>query len=140
MSNSKYSNHKNNLTLYQPELRKFSRYNGTDFGPFDVFLWGKCIKSKVYKKTVNLLGEEIYSKYIIWGEDLIASYLLFRVAKSFRFIRKYGIFRYKERETASNHTPNPTYFLSHILYMLVILRFLDNSSSLDKEYFVSVSI
>ena len=139
ISNSEYSNHKNNLTLYQPELGKFSIYNGFKFGIFDVFLWGKCIKSEVYKKTVNLLGEEIYSKYIIWGEDLIVSYLLFRVAKSFRFIRKYGIFRYKNSETASNHTLDSIYILSHILYMLVILRFLDNSSSLDNEYFVKLS-
>ena len=38
ISNSEYSNHKNNLTLYQPELGKFSRYNGTTFCRFDVFL------------------------------------------------------------------------------------------------------
>ena len=140
ISNSEFSNHKNNLTLYQPELGKFSRYNGTTFDRFDVFLWGKCIKSEIYKKTVNLLGEEIYFQFIIWGEELITSYLLFRVAKSFRFIGKYGIFRYKNRETASHHTPWPSYLLSYILYMLVILKFLDNSSSLDKELFVRVSI
>ena len=140
ITNSEFSNHRNNLTLYQPELGKFSRYNGKAFGIFDVFLWGKCIKSEVYKKTVNLLGEEIYFQFIIWGEDLITSYLLFRVAKSFRFIRKYGIFRYKNRETASNNTKRPNYLLSYILYMLVILRFIDNSSSLDKELFVKASI
>ena len=139
IKNSEYTTHKNNLILYQPELGKYPRFNGTHFGVFDVFLWGKCIKSEVYKKTIYLLGFDIYSQYIIWGEDLITSYVLFRVAKSFKFIRKYGIFRYKNKETASSNTPVRFHHLSHILYCLVLLKF-PGDSSFEKKYLVQRSI
>ena len=139
IKDSEYSDHMDNLTLFQPELGQFPRNKNQKYGIYDVFLWGKCIKSEIYKKTINLLGKEIYSQFIIWGEDLITSFVLFRTAKSFKFIRKYGIFRYKNRETASFHTPSSAFCLSHIIYLLIILRFTDNSFS-DKQYVVFQSL
>ena len=138
IKDSEYSSHKHNTTLYQPELGQFARKKNNVNGIYDVFLWGKCIKSDVYKKTVNLLGEDIYSKYIIWGEDLITSFVLFRVAKSFKFIKKYGIFRYKNKKTSSNVTPSQSFYLSYITYLDVILKYTNDTLS-DKQYVVYVA-
>ena len=62
MKDNPFSNHSNNLTLYQLDLRrhpilKYSSYN-------DINIWGKGIKANIYKKSVNILGKKIYSKYI----------------------------------------------------------------------------
>ena len=56
MKDNPFSNHTNNLTLYQPDLRrhpifKFGSYNGIN-------IWGKGIKANIYKKSVNILGKK----------------------------------------------------------------------------------
>ena len=51
--NTNYSNHQNGLILYQPELGQYSTKRGNQFGIFDCFLWGKCIRNEVYKTTIN---------------------------------------------------------------------------------------
>jgi len=124
---SEYSDHKHNLILYQPLLGQYPRRRNNISGIYDCFLWAKCIKSDVYKKTVNSMGEEIYLNKIIWGEDLITSFVLFRIAKSFKFISKYGISRYKSKSTASNKTPRQLFYLSNILYSKVLLKFTQNN-------------
>ena len=128
-----YSNHKHGLILYQPELSLYSRKRGNQFGVYDCFLWAKCIRNEVYKTTINLIGKNIYKRKIIWGEDLITSFVLFRVAKSFKFIGIYGIFRYLNINTATYHTSESLVVFSKIIYLYIILKFTENSYK-DKKY------
>lgn len=60
----------------------------------DATIWGKCIKTEIYKKALNNIGERVYTQYIITNEDRIINFVLFRVANSFKFIKKYGILHY----------------------------------------------
>ncbi len=131
--NTNYSNHKNNLVLYQPELGKYARRIGNQMGVNDCFLWAKCIRNDIYKKTINYLGKDIYYNKIIWGEDLITSFVLFRVAKSFKFIGRYGIFRYLNKVTATYHTSDSLLIFSKIIYLYIILKFSENNF-VDKKY------
>ena len=124
---SEYSNHEHNLILRQPELGQYARRKNNIFGIYDCFIWAKCIKTDVYKKTVNSIGSKIYSEYIIWGEDLIASFVLFRIAQSFKFISMYGISRFKSLSTASNRTPPQIFYLSKILYIKILLEHTENN-------------
>ena len=139
MKDSEYSDHKNNLVLYQPELGRYPRIRNNKYGVYDCFLWAKCIKSDVYKKALNKIGEKGYSLRVIWGEDLVTSFALFRTASSFKFIGKYGIFRYKNKKTASNNTPYRLYALSIVLYMDVVYDFTSDSIE-DKKYAVDIAI
>ena len=132
-TNTNYSNHKNGLILFQPELGQYATNKGNQFGVYDCFLWAKCIRSIVYKTTINYLGRDIYSKKIIWGEDLITSFVLFKVAKSFKFIGRYGIFRYLNTSTATYHTSDSKIILSKIIYLYIILKFTENNFQ-DKKY------
>ena len=86
-----------------------------------------------------MLGEKSYSLKIIWGEDLVTSFVLFRVARSFKFIGKYGIFRYKNKKTASNNTPFKLYALSLVLYLDVVFDFTKNTVQ-DKKYVVFIAM
>ena len=56
----------------------------------DGFIWGKCIKTEIYKRALELIGEEIYTQNICWCEDRIINFALFRVANSFKFINRKG--------------------------------------------------
>ena len=131
--NTNYSNHQHGLILYQPELGQYARKRGNQYGVYDCFLWAKCIRSEIYKSTINYIGKRIYSHNIIWGEDLIISFVLFRVAKSFKFIGRYGIFRYLNTSTATYHTPEKMIAFSKIIYLYIILKFTENNY-IDKQY------
>ena len=92
--NVMFSYHKVNLELKQPELGYFpiQPKNATE-GYFieDNYLWNKCIKTSIYQKGLNLIGEERYKRFVIMNEDLIIVVLLFNIAESFKFVGKYGV-------------------------------------------------
>ena len=64
---------------------------------------------------------------------------MFRVANSFKFIGKYGIFRYKSKNTASLNTPNKLYTLSLVLYLDIVFDYTNNTLE-DKRYVVFVAM
>ncbi len=92
--------HKPNYVLFQPELGYYSlqpahKYEGIYF--MEVYIFAKCIKTKIYKNALNKLGEERYSRYMNTDEDLIANYILFNTAKIVKYVSKYG-YLYIERK------------------------------------------
>ena len=89
-----FSSHKLNLVLFQPELGDYFLKKGNQLGIYsiiDVYLWAKCIKTKIYQKALNLLGEQKYSRFMTLNEDLVGITILFNIAESFKFVGKYGI-------------------------------------------------
>ena len=118
-----YSGHKLNLVMFQPELGRYPVRPGNQIGTYeihDVFLWTKCIRTKIYKKALNLLGEERYSRYMLSHEDVVATIILFNTAESFKFVGKYGIFHIQRSESVSwGHKNNEVKNLYNI-YMIDI--------------------
>ena len=78
--------------IRQPQL---STYMFKKFGKIyievDAYLWGKCIKTKIYRKALDIIGKEIYTQNVVWTEDRIVNFGLFRIATSFKKINIYGI-------------------------------------------------
>ena len=132
---TEFANHTHNLILKQPELGQFPRKKNNTYGVYDCFLWAKCIETKTYKRSINQIGKEIYSKFILRGEDFIMTFVLFRIAKSFKFIGKYGIFRYKSFTTATFQSSRKLYLLSRIIYLDIIIKFTEDNYK-DKLYVV----
>ena len=100
-----FSNHKLNLVLFQPELGNYPIKPGKRLGSYDlfsVFIWGKCIKTKVYQLALEKLGEKRYSRYMIRHEDVVMTYCLFNTANSYKFVGKYGIYHIHRDDNASN--------------------------------------
>jgi glycosyltransferase involved in cell wall biosynthesis len=91
---------RNGIIITQPELstyiyRKDKRINAeAEYKIIDAYLWGKIIKSSIYKKALETIGEEIYSQYICYCEDRLVNFALFRVANTFKYIKRYGIIHY----------------------------------------------
>jgi len=85
-----------NVVVKQPELSKFfyvKKNNTYSYDFKDVFVWGKLIKRKIYWKALRVLGKKVINYKVFLTEDKIFTIALFRVAKSFKFIGKYGIIR-----------------------------------------------
>ena len=84
---------KNNQIIKQPYLSNFiyKKKNNKIIKLIDGFLWGKCIKNDIYKKSLNILGVEVYNQHVSYGDDRIVNFILFKVALSFKFIQQIGI-------------------------------------------------
>ena len=99
--------HKIGRVLYQPELSAYPLRPAKILNHYhmsDVYIWGKCIKTEIYKKAVTNYGEERYSNFVTTFEDLIINYIIFQFAQSFIFIPKYGILRIFSGSSAYLHT------------------------------------
>ena len=92
--------YKANLVLFQPELGYYPIIpNDKSFYKIkfiEVYIFSRCIRTKIYKKALNKLGEERYSRYMLLDEDPIANYILFNTARSMKYISKFG-YLYVER-------------------------------------------
>ena len=87
--NESLNNKTHNLKIYQPELSCYTISSEGKIKYNEVFIWGKLIKASMYKSAINLLGVDIYSKPLIWGEDTIILYAISNLATSYKFIGKY---------------------------------------------------
>jgi len=87
---------KNNLTLTQPQLSTFiyKKKQKKIIKLIDGYLWGKCIRSEIMRKTLYTIGKNLYQQKMFYGDDRLINFILFRVANSFKFIQEYGIIYY----------------------------------------------
>ena len=94
-----------NIVLFQPELGKFPIKKGRSYDGYrliSIFLWSKCIKTNIYKKALNLLGEERYARYMLRDEDVLAVIAIFNTAESYKFLGKYGIYHVQTAKSAGD--------------------------------------
>ena len=119
----------NNLTVYQPELSNFiykKRINRI-IRLIDGYLWGKCIKSEIYRKALDTLGEELYTQKIFYGDDRIVNFILFKVANSFKFIEEYGIIYYSTKNSILNSNKKRRNCHDELINIQNIFNFTKNS-------------
>jgi glycosyltransferase involved in cell wall biosynthesis len=141
-----HSDHELNLVLFQPKLgafpftekkKKDGGYNG--YNIITVFLWGKCIKTKIYQKALNKFGKERYSRYMIRHEDIVAIYILFNTAESYKFVGKYGIFHIHRGDSASKKIDRIEINLYNLYFTDAVLDFSQNISK-NKNLEISLVI
>ena len=132
------SNHQNNLTLHQPELGLFPIFKDGNYGINDINIWGKCIKTEIYKKSVNSLGIKRYSNFVSWAEDTLMVFIIFNIAQSFNFIYKYGVIHLHCSSTATFTQPQKIIVFGEIFLIDIYFDYLknDNSKNLVVEYII----
>ena len=69
--------HPSNLILHQPELGIFPISKNNKFHMNDFLLWAKCIKTKLYQKSINTLGKKRYSVFNCWTEDISVIFVIY---------------------------------------------------------------
>lgn len=125
--------HPNNLILHQPELGRFSITYKNKPAFEDHYAWGKCIKSKIYKKAVNSLGYKRYSTYNCWTEDMTIVFVLFNTARSFIFLNLFGILHLISKSTTTHKISSSHKFLSHVFFLEILYDFSKNDMK-TKDY------
>ena len=127
-----FHHHKDGLIIHQPELTYFPISKNKKFRANDYHVWGRLVKTDLYQKAVknfgfNAIGEERISCFLTWAEDSAMSVTLFSLAKSYKFIQKYGIFHYLAQTTASVTTKGEICFYGELFFLDVIFDFTENN-------------
>ena len=135
IKDAKFSHHET-IILFQPELGRFPIPTGNETGKYglrDIFLWGKCIKTKIYQKALNKLGNNRYSRFMIRYEDILVNYMIFNIAESFIFIQKYGLYHIERIGSAVSIGRHKVRRNTNLLYLLdVIIDFAQNNENNKK--------
>jgi len=92
MRDDPMTHHPDGLIVKQPELSYFPFFKNKIYNYNDVSIWGKIYRIEKYKAAINLLGKKRYSIYNAFNEDQIALFAICIVSKSYKYMRKYGIF------------------------------------------------
>jgi len=106
MKEAMFHDHIDGLTIYQPELTYFAISKNNRYYLNDVHVWGRLTNSVIYKDSINnfgknAIGEKRNSCFVTWAEDSAMSMVIYRYSKSYKFIKKYGIFHYLSNITSS---------------------------------------
>ena len=128
----------NNLVVNQPKLSTWIISSNGKFNPHDVTLWGKIIKAKIYKKSIELLGPKRYSSYLSWAEDTSMNFIIYNTAESYIFIHKYGILHLVSPTTASLTQPINNNIFGLLFFLEIIFDFSRNNE--NKNYSVSAAL
>lgn len=131
--------HNVNFTIFKPNLSLFGISKNDSLMIREVHIWSKCIKNSIYKKAVNSLGKKRYSYFMSWNEDTSMVFILFNVAESYRYITKYGIFRFNRKNSASESMPESHKLFGTIFLLDVIFDFTKNDFK-SKKYAVYMAI
>lgn len=89
--------------VFQPELSTYLFYgNNNELQIIDNYITNKLIKTDVYIKAVNSLSEEYLNMFMIYLEDSMMNYILYRTANSLYFIKKVGYY-WTQNSQSINH-------------------------------------
>ena len=136
-SNGFFHNLEDGLLIFQPELTYFPYTKNDRIFPNDYHVWGRLVKTDVYIKSINnlginALGEDRILQFLVWNEDTAATVSLFKYAKSYKFVHRFGIFHYMSMTTASNTRPVAENFYSDIFVLDMMFDFSDNNTKCKK--------
>ena len=123
-----YTDYPKDIIIHQPQLSTWIVSKNGKFYIHDMTIWAKCIKSKIYKEATIKLGKKRFSKFVSWGEDTIANFIIFNIAKSFKFIHKYGIIHLENKSTASYAMSKDIKLFGEIFFVDILYDFSKNNS------------
>ena len=92
----KYENygyiHKSDI-IYQPELSNLMYYEYPDkILQTEYNLWGKLIKRNIYIQALDKIDKYYLEQHMTLHEDGMIIFILFKIAKSYLFLDKFGMF------------------------------------------------
>lgn len=126
-SNINHVNIINNIldesSIYQPELSTYMFYgNNNELEIIDYYIHNKFIKKETFIKALNSLNNFYINMYITLWEDTIISFILYRTAKSFAFIKRIGYYYIKSSQSITKNILKMSEL--RVLFIFIFLKFL----------------
>ena len=92
--------HKSNIK-HQPELSDLMYYEYPDkILQTEYNLWGKLIKKEIYIKTLDKIDKKYLEQHMTLHEDGMILFILFKVAKSYLYLDRFGMFYSRNENSA----------------------------------------
>jgi hypothetical protein len=117
----------NEFYLEQPELSLWMIKYKNRYVVHNNMIWDKCIKTSIYKKAVNLMKFDRFSKFVSWAEDTSINFIIMNLANNFKYVFKYGIVHYKGKNTASNTQSKDTKIFGEIFFLDILYNIINDS-------------
>ena len=130
-----FSNYKNDeQIIMQPELSNFiyREKNDSTYEIIDELIFGKCIKTNIYKNTIGLLNSFIFSEKLFFYESQVINFALFKIANSFKFINKNGIIHIHKEKIINNKNQ---YFHDKLKYAMSLYKITQHSKTVKIAIF-----
>ena len=83
---------KKKILVYQPELQTYLFYGKNELNKIDSYVNNKMIKKELFIKALNSLNNFYLNVYMTLLEDQLILFILYKTAKSFYYLRKYGYY------------------------------------------------
>ena len=103
--------------MYQPELQTYLFYGNNKLGQVDFGIKNKMIKKKLFIKVLNSLNNFYLNIYMTALEDQLMNFVLYKTAKSFYKLNKFGYYYIRNNESICKniykfpHMRNKFYFI-----------------------------
>ena len=123
----------NEFYLEQPELSLWMIKYKDRYVVHNNMIWDKCIRTLIYKKAINLMRFNRYSKFVSWAEDTSINFIITNLANNFKYFDKYGIVHYKGRNTASNTQSINNKIFGEIFFFDILLHFSKNNTEVKNH-------
>ena len=119
-------------SIYQPELSTYMFYGNNELQITDYYIHNKFINKECYIRALNSLNKEFFNMYITLWEDTIMSYILYREAKSFYFLKNIGYYYIKNSQSITKNM----FKISELKlrFIFVFLRIVFENSKNNKYY------
>ena len=89
--------------VYQPELLTYTFYGNNELERIDCYINNKFIKRVIYIEAINSLNIFYANMYMTFMEDSIINYLIYRISKSFYFVKKIGYYYIKSMHSITKN-------------------------------------
>ena len=132
----KFLNHKNDgKIIMQPKLFNFiyrEKKDRTGYDIIDEIIFGKCIKSSLYKSAINLLNFFIFTEKLFFYESQVINFGLFKNANSFKFINIKGIIHLHKKKIINDENQ---FFHDKLKYAMSLYKITQNSKKVKIAIF-----
>ena len=122
-----------NRPIYQPELSTYMFYgSNNELEMIDGYINNKFIKREVYIRSLNILYNFYKDMYITYMEDAMITFIIYRTAKSFFFLKKIGYY-YLRNSLSINKNINKISGLKLKFFFIYIKIVFDNTKNRKYE-------
>ena len=108
--------------IYQPELSKYLYYGNNELEIIDCYITNKFIKKDLYIRSINYIKDCYLKIYMIFMEDSIINYILYRLSNSFFFVKNIGYYYIKNNFSITNNLSKISFL--RIIYIFITLKFI----------------
>jgi glycosyltransferase involved in cell wall biosynthesis len=127
---NKINNQLEEKEINQPELSSYMFYGNVELQIIDYYIHNKFFKKEIFVKALSSLNNFYFNMYITLWEDTIVSFIIYRTAKSFFFLKKIGYYYVKNSQSITKNILKTSEF--RIIFIFLFLKFVFENSKNSK--------